>query len=939
VKLLQCRMPTTKFDVFLSHKSSDKPAVEELARRLVKEGIEPWLDKWNLIPGDPWQVAIEDALLNCPTCAVFIGPSGIGPWHNEEMRAAISRRVSESQGSFRVIPVLLPGATREERSKLPTFLTTTMWVEFRQSLDEEEAFHRLLCGIRGIAPGPGPGEAVYEGVCPYRGLQVFDVEHAPFFFGREALLEWLLKALRPTNTGQENRFLGIIGASGSGKSSLARAGLIAALKHGKLPGSDAWSIAIFRPGENPLENLAVALANVKTMTESEVSQLQENCAKRENCLHLTTRLALQNMPPDRRVVILVDQFEEVFTLCQNETLRKGLIDNLIYAATVAEGKTIVILTLRADFYGKCAAYPTLAAALSDQQILVGGMTDEELRLAIERPAQVAGAEFEPGLVDLLLKDMHAQAGGLPLLQYALLELWNQRAGRRLTVAAYQMIGGVEGALEQRAETVFQGFTEAEQQFCRQIFLRLTQTGEGVEATKRRVVMIELLPAQGNPEQIEAVAQRLSVADARLITIEGRGLDAGERVIEVAHEALIRGWKRLQGWLNADREFLLWRQRLRASVEEWKRTNHDESVLLRGGLLAEAERWLQERPADLSADEQQFIQASSDLRQLEHAARERGRRRKLMALTTGLIITLALSIVAGIFWYRAEVLHQEAERQSLISTAKSLVLMAKEKTQNGERRPAALLTRQAYILNQNNKGDINKQIDDTLRLILLTREGTTAELVEKVCPQAGRDLTPEEWQQAAGSDISYQYQPCPVLADLKGGAEFVLHLRDEKTTADKNKELSLNLRADSRPETKIANNYEDKGDVIVDHATGLMWQKSTSPGPLPYPEAQAYVKTLTFAGCHDWRLPTIEELLSLLETTIHKENNLCLSPMFDAQEPKIGDQLWNTVWSADTRKADESYPESAWVVDFYFGYVTGWTSVKNSSYVRAVRSVQ
>jgi energy-coupling factor transporter ATP-binding protein EcfA2 len=473
-----------KFDVFLSHNSSDKPAVEEIARKLVQAGLNPWLDKWNLIPGDPWQVAIEDALSNCTTCAVFIGPSGIGPWHNEEMRAAINRRVSESQGRFRVIPVLLPGATREERSRLPTFLTAATWVEFRQSLDEEDPFRRLLCGIRGIAPGPGLGEAVYEGVDPYRGLQVFDVEHAPFFFGREALTEWLLNALGPQKTpgggetpgvysGNENRFLGIIGASGSGKSSLARAGLMAALQRGKLPGSDAWPMAIFRPGADPLESLVTALTDIAKLNPSDALRLQDDLATRESLLHLTIRMALRDASPDRRAVILVDQFEEVFTLCRNETLRRGLIDNLIYAGTIADGNTIVVLTLRADFYGKCADYPGLAAALSDHQLLVGGMTPEELRLAIERPAQLAGGEFEPGLVDVLLKDMRDQAGGLPLLQFALLELWRQRAGRRLTQAAYTAIGGVEGALEKRAETVFRQFTEAEQQLCRQIFLRLT----------------------------------------------------------------------------------------------------------------------------------------------------------------------------------------------------------------------------------------------------------------------------------------------------------------------------------------------------------------------------------------------------------------------------------------------------------------------------------
>jgi hypothetical protein len=224
----RCKMPS---HVFLSHSSRDKPAVEELARRLAKEGIQAWLDKWHLIPGDPWQPAIENALAESETCAVFVGPSGFGPWQNEEMRAAIDQRVRDSGRRFRVVPVLLPGAKRAERSSLPTFLAATTWVEFSDSLDDRAAFHRLLCGIRGIEPGAGPGQAVYEGQCPYRGLRVFDVDDAPFFFGREALVQWLLNELRPAAEGQPvNRFLAIVGSSGSGKSSVARAGLVAALR-------------------------------------------------------------------------------------------------------------------------------------------------------------------------------------------------------------------------------------------------------------------------------------------------------------------------------------------------------------------------------------------------------------------------------------------------------------------------------------------------------------------------------------------------------------------------------------------------------------------------------------------------------------------------------------------------------------------------------------
>jgi TIR domain len=246
------------FHVFLSHSSADKPAVEEVARRLAKEGIEAWLDIWHLIPGEAWQPGLEKALAECETCAVFIGPSNFGSWQNEEMRAAIARRVGDNNRRFRVIPVLLPGAERAERSSLPTFLVAATWVEFRSSLEDGDAFHRLVCGIRGLEPGPGPGQAFYQGQCPYRGLRVFDADDAPFFFGREALVQWLLNELRPATEGQPvNRFLAIVGSSGSGKSSVARAGLVAALKHDAIPGSARWQAAIFRPGLDPLESLAV----------------------------------------------------------------------------------------------------------------------------------------------------------------------------------------------------------------------------------------------------------------------------------------------------------------------------------------------------------------------------------------------------------------------------------------------------------------------------------------------------------------------------------------------------------------------------------------------------------------------------------------------------------------------------------------------------------
>jgi WD40 repeat protein len=666
-------MKSSRFDVFLSHNSNDKPLVEALAHSLVAEGIQPWLDKWNLIPGDPWQTAVEEALINCSSCAVFIGPSGIGPWQNEEMRAAIDRRVAESKGRFRVIPVLLPGAAREERSHLPAFLAATTWVEFRKNIEEQDPFRRLVAGIRGIAPGAGLSQLAQEGVCPYRGLQFFDVEHSQFFLGREALAEWMLNELRDqSTTHQENRFLAVVGPSGSGKSSLARAGLLARLKKGSIESSENWPIAIIRPGSNPVENLAVATGKL-TQTGESVQTLAnaiDGLRKDSRTLHLISRLALRDRPASHRLVVLVDQFEEVFTMCQDEQLRRSFVDNIIYAATVQNGQTMIILTLRSDYYGHCSTFPSLAAALSDHQILVGPMTDEELRMAIERPAQLLGCEFEPGLVEILLRDVKGQAGGLPLLEFALLELWGQRDGCRLTHEAYKTTGGVEGALESRIEQTYGHLTEDGKRICKGIFLRLVQVGDGTAVTKRRVLLHELMPAEGE-SIVQMVVQTLAVEDTRLLILESEPQHKDNIMVEVAHEALIRKWRRLRDWLDEDKEFLLWRQRLLTMLSEWQRVQSDEGALLRATLLAEAEGWLESRAKDLNADEVDFIKRSISLRERARKAQRAIRRRITAGLVGGLILVSILASVALYQWKQTDTQRKIALSRQLAAQAEAM----------------------------------------------------------------------------------------------------------------------------------------------------------------------------------------------------------------------------------------------------------------------------
>ena len=611
-----------RFDVFLSHATPDKPLVEELGRRLARENLKPWLDTWNLIPGTPWMPEVEAALAECAACAVIIGPGGFGPWHHEEMQVAISRRVNDRERAFRVIPVLLPGVERPERSKLPGFLTATTWVEFRDTLDDADAFRRLLCGIRGVEPGPGPGGAVFEGQNPYRGLELFDVEHAPLFFGREALTEWLLDALKHKPSRVENRFLAIIGASGSGKSSLARAGLMAALKEGKLDGSASWPRAICRPGVEPFFSLAKALTSLAPESVSAVvfDRLQGR-KDGERSLHVASGLVLGEPPRAERLVVLVDQFEEVFTLCTDEAERRDLITNLLHAATVAGGRTIVVLTMRADFYPRCAAYADLAGALSDEQVLVGPMTDDELRRAIERPARLAGLEPEPGLIELLVDDIRGRTGALPLLQFALQEVWRRREAHRLTIRAYRDIGQIEGALQRKADAVYDSFTPEQQELCRRIFLRLVQPGEGSEDTRRRASLREVLPS--DPAQavaVRAIIGRLADPESRLLTTERQQTATGEGTLEVAHEALIRGWPQLRKWIETDRAGLLTHHRLTEAAREWAdaAVEAKEGSLYTGARLAVATEWANLHRDELGALEAAFLSASQENEQQRRA---------------------------------------------------------------------------------------------------------------------------------------------------------------------------------------------------------------------------------------------------------------------------------------------------------------------------------
>ena len=318
--------------------------------------------------------------------------------------------------------------------------------------------------------------------------------------------------------------------------------------------------------------------------------------------------ALAKQAGTDRLLLVVDQLEELYTLGRDEQANRAFVDQLLEAT--ADGLLSVVLTLRGDFYGRALGYRPLADRLQDAVVNLGPMTTEELEQVVAAPSEKVGLTFEPGLVARILGDVEQEPGSLPLLEFLLTDLWEARRGGQLTHEAYQAMGGVQGAMAQRAEELFGRLESADQAQLRRVFAHLVLPSEDNQDTRRRATFREL----------GGDAQRLvsQLADARLLVTS---LDeaAGEETVEVAHEALISNWARLRGWLDEDREFLLWRQRLRLAVAEWERGGRDRGLLLRRTTLAEGEQWLSQRGQDLNPAEQGFIRASMA---------QRGRQRRL-----------------------------------------------------------------------------------------------------------------------------------------------------------------------------------------------------------------------------------------------------------------------------------------------------------------------
>ena len=466
----------------------------------------------------------------------------------------------------------------------------------------------------------GKQPPAYKAECPFPGLSSFgDKKYHKFFFGRDELIRDLQHELAKDN------FLAVIGTSGSGKSSVVLAGLIPQLKEEEL--SLQW--AYMTPGKEPLRQLKRRLERLLKVSE-------------------------------HHSILVVDQFEEVFTLCEDKTERVEFIEKLLNFAA----RRKVVITMRADFLGECTFYPELRKRMETRQKLVGPMEPAELITAMKMQADRGGLRFEAGLSHAILNDVQGEPGAMPLLQYALQELWKRRRGRWLCDEEYQAIGGVQKAIAKTADDFYNILSAPEQEQVQNIFLRLTRLdasavpGQKRRDTRRRVELEDLVPTGEDLAVIRKLVQQLAGGGVRLV-VTSRNEATGKEEVEVAHEALIRYWPTLQNWLNQNRSDLLLRETINQATQEWQQHQQqpDKDIYLihQGGRLEDAEAlWKHPKFVHLNQLEAEYVLACVQLRDRRRQLEEQRKHRLLMAAVSAAFILGGFAIVAGIKWREAEI---------------------------------------------------------------------------------------------------------------------------------------------------------------------------------------------------------------------------------------------------------------------------------------------
>ena len=545
---------------------------------------------------------------------------------NEEIRYGLIRL----QPLFKErSPILLPKFDQLQTQLQTTietesqFLSSSAQKERQQALTELNSLCYQVLNISFNALAFGIAIPTYDSRCPFQGLYAFKIEDQEFFFGRELLIENLKKRLT------EHPFLAVVGNSGCGKSSLILAGLIPALQTQQTD----LKLAYLTPKSDPIAQLNASLCQVE----------------------------------DSSFIIVVDQFEELFTLCKDELQRVNFIQELVKSSQTQK----IVVTLRADFWGECAIYSELRQLMETHQSLIPPLNIEELGRVIEQQATQVRLRFEAGLRDLMLQDVAGEPGAMPLLQHALWQLWRRRHGRWLLCEEYQEIGKVQEAIAKTADDFYDKLSPQEQEQVRNIFIRLTRLDDGFvrseqhRDTRRRVAMEELVPLGSDAANIKDLVRRL--ADERLVVTSVDGVTDREEV-EVVHEALIQYWSRLQEWLNQDRQNLQLRERIRQQALDWQPEPKDELLLLQGGRLEDAIAVYKHQPSFFNQLEDGYIKGCLGLRERKRRQEVNRLRKWVAALSVSLVVAIG---AGGVAFNR----YQEAKKQAIL--AKKQTILAKE----------------------------------------------------------------------------------------------------------------------------------------------------------------------------------------------------------------------------------------------------------------------
>jgi WD40 repeat protein/serine/threonine protein kinase len=590
--------------------------------------------------------------------------TGEVPFQAQETRNVISMQFNINVPSLKLarsdLPSELDTVIRKATAKNPAerYLDTLSFVnDVNVSLGHGKAASHLLSPTptdvatvtrTRIIPALSSGN-------PYKGLRPFEEGDAFDFYGRDAFVDGLLEKLSLV----EGRFIAVVGPSGSGKSSVIKAALIPKLRKGALSNAESWFYVSMTPGEHPLQELEAALTKIAINSpQNLLSDIRHGKS------HLVD--VLQQILPDEssqptELLLFIDQFEEVFTQVQDEAERTDFLNELQHAVTTTDSRLRVILTLRADFYDRPLLYPGFGELVREHTEVVLPLSSAELERAIIAPAERVGLVVEPELVAAIIRDVGKQPGALPLLQYALTELYNRRNDNKLVLQAYNDSGGVSGALAHRATELYQALNTEGQTAVRQLFLRLVTLGENAEDTRRRVGRAELNSLVGNRDTLEEVIE--TFGKHRLLAFDHEPTTRAPTV-EIAHEALIREWGLLRSWLDESRDELRIQRRLAQATGEWLNSKRDASFLATGARLAQFETLQNSNSLALNAGETAYVGASL-------AQRQRAANRVRQVIVALSMLTFAAIVFAAFAFdrqNRADIAARNSRSRELAATS-------------------------------------------------------------------------------------------------------------------------------------------------------------------------------------------------------------------------------------------------------------------------------